>query len=72
MIEVKGHVVREIRVHPYELTYGHFNNLGNFMVLGGRDHGKIFLSDTKTSKQMQLASAPGTDVHNIIYVFTLQ
>ena len=36
-----------------------FNNLGTFLVIGGRDHGKVFLCDTQTDKQtLKLLPAP--------------
>ena len=58
MIEVIGHVCREIRVHPHELNYAEFDTLGTFLVVGSSDHGKMFLCDTRTSPTYKLAPAP--------------
>ena len=48
IIEVRGIIFREARVHPHELDFGEFDNQGNFLAIGGSDFGKIFLCDTQT------------------------
>ena len=48
IIEVRGIIFREARVHPHELDFGEFDNQGNFLAIGGSDVGKIFLCDTQT------------------------
>ena len=58
MIEVTGHVCREIRVHPHVLNFAEFDTLGTFLVVGSSDHGKMFLCDTRTSPSYKLAPAP--------------
>ena len=58
IIQVLGHVCREIRVHQHDLNFAEFDSLGTFLVVGSSEHGKMFLCDTKTSPSYKLAPAP--------------
>ena len=58
LIEVLGHVCREIRVHPHDLNFAEFDTLGTFLMVGSSEHGKIFLCDTKTSSTLKLSPVP--------------
>ena len=58
VIEVLGHVCREIRVHPHDLNFAEFDTLGTFLMVGSSEHGKIFLCDTKTNSALKLSPVP--------------
>ena len=59
IIELSGKIIKEIRVHPNELNFTEFDNFGNFLLIGGRDFGKMFLCDTQPKfKTLQLSPVP--------------
>ena len=44
-LEVKACLFQETRVQSNPLDFGEFDNSANFLVMGGREHNKVFLCE---------------------------
>ena len=48
-LEVKACLFQETRVQSHPLDFGEFDNSANFVVMGGKDHNKVFLCEIQSN-----------------------